>query len=57
MREFTYEVDGKTVVITARNRQTADRRFRAYVRGEMTLDGETIKKADRRFARLGNPDE
>jgi hypothetical protein len=41
-----YTINGK--VFRARNLRTAQRRARGYARGELDLDGKTIKAKDRK---------
>lgn len=48
MREFTFNIDGSSVTIRARNARTAERRFRGYLRGEMDLQGRTIPPRKRK---------
>lgn len=40
-----YEINGQT--IWARTRRTAERRWRGWKRGELDIDGRTIRKGER----------
>ena len=48
MKTYKFTLDGKTADIVARNRRTAQRRFRGLLRGELTIDGKTILAKDRK---------
>ena len=42
MNTYKFDYEGKSISITARNTRTARRRFRGFVRGELTTGGQTI---------------
>jgi hypothetical protein len=48
MNTYQFDHNGKTETITARNRNTATRRFHGFVRGELTIEGKTILASKRK---------
>jgi hypothetical protein len=57
MNNYKFEHKGKTIPISARNRRTADRRFRGWLRNELDIQGKTIlAKARTPRGRSMNPD-
>ena len=47
MNTYKFDHDGQTISIDARNTRTSQRRFRGFVRGELTAGGQTILASKR----------
>jgi hypothetical protein len=47
MNTYKFDHEGKSISIDARNARTSQRRFRGFVRGELTIEGQTILASKR----------